>query len=106
MEPDLTKSLPECIEGPEAVRRFKATMTKLLSVPHAVLVERLKEHRRSVDSNPNRRGPKRKSELQERRELLAKLQAERQALDEAIAKVQEELAEKKPTRHPRRSHQA
>ena len=52
--------LPECIEGPEAFKRFDATMTALLSVPHATLVRREKAYRKKVDANPNRRGPKRK----------------------------------------------
>lgn len=101
MEPESSKSLPECIEGPEAGKRFQAVMTKILSVPRAVIVERLKEHRRSVESNPNRRGPRRSNELLAQRELLTKLQAERQALDETIAKVQAKLAEKKSTRQNR-----
>lgn len=34
------KPLPECIEGPEAFQRFDATISKLLYVPGAVLMER------------------------------------------------------------------
>jgi hypothetical protein len=88
----------EAVETPEAGHRFQAVMTKILSVPRAVFVERLKEHRRSVESNPNRRGPNWNNKLQAQLELLAKLQEERQALDDTIAKVQATLAEKKLTR--------
>ena len=54
--------LPECHEGPEAYERFDATMSALLSVPKKTVVRRLKVYRKKVDANPNRPGPKRKSE--------------------------------------------
>jgi hypothetical protein len=60
MESDPSASLPECIEGPEAFRRFDQGMTQILSVSHATLVRREKKYRKTVDANPNRRGPKRK----------------------------------------------
>ena len=56
----MRKTIPECIEGPEAFARFDAAVTALLAVPRSVLVRKLKAHRRKVDKNPNRRGPKRK----------------------------------------------
>ena len=48
------------IEGPEAYRRFEKTMKAVLAVPHAVIQQRIEEHRRQSALNPNRRGPKRK----------------------------------------------
>jgi hypothetical protein len=57
--------LPECHEGPEAYRRFDATMSALLSVPKSLIARRQKAYRKKVDANPNRRGPKRKSEIQD-----------------------------------------
>lgn len=51
----------EMIEGPDAAKRFDATMRALLSVPRAVLLRREAEYKKQVDANPNRRGPKRKA---------------------------------------------
>ena len=51
----------EMIEGPEAFTRFQAAMTKVLSVPHAVVKAHIEEHRKESAANPNRRGPKRKA---------------------------------------------
>jgi hypothetical protein len=51
---------PECVEGPEAFKRFDATMGALLSVPRTTLKRREKTYRKKVDANPTRRGPKRK----------------------------------------------
>ena len=65
MKPKPTRPLPECIEGPESSQRFAATVTKLLSVPRAVLLERENAYRKQVDANPKRRGPKRKTEIME-----------------------------------------
>lgn len=55
--------LPDCHEGPEAFDRFDATMSALLTVPKSLVVKRQKAHRKAVDANPKRRGPKRKSEF-------------------------------------------
>jgi len=55
--------LPECHEGPEAYERFDATMSALLAVPKTTIVRKLKAYRKKVDANPNRRGPKRKTEV-------------------------------------------
>jgi len=52
--------LPECHEGPEAARRFHGAMKTILAVPHAEIQRRIAEHRKEVDANTNRRGPKRK----------------------------------------------
>jgi hypothetical protein len=84
------KSLPECTEGPEAIQRFDAAMTKLLSIPRAVLVQRGAACRKQVDANPRRRSPKRKSEVlaTAQREALAKLQSEKQAIENKIVDVQ------------------
>jgi hypothetical protein len=57
--------LPECREGPEAYERFDATMSALLSVPKSLVLRRQKAYRKKVDANPNRRGPKRKGEIQD-----------------------------------------
>jgi hypothetical protein len=54
--------LPECHEGPEAFERFDATMSAILSVPKKLILRRQRAHRKKVDANPNRPGPKRKNE--------------------------------------------
>ena len=54
--------LPDCHEGQEAYERFDATMSALLAVPKSLVLRRQKAYRKKVDANPNRRGPKRKSE--------------------------------------------
>ncbi len=53
----------EMIEGPEAWKRFQDGMKKVLSVPSSEIKKRIEEHRKEVDANPNRRGPKRKREV-------------------------------------------
>ena len=55
-------NLPECHEGPEAYERFDTTMSALLSVPKKLILRRQRAYRKKVDANPNRPGPKRKSE--------------------------------------------
>jgi hypothetical protein len=37
---------------------FKALLTRVLTVPHSVIVEREVEYQRQSKLNPNRRGPK------------------------------------------------
>ena len=49
------------IEGPEAFERFNNTMKAVISVPHAVIKERIEEARKKSLENPKRRGPKPKS---------------------------------------------
>lgn len=49
---------PEMIEGPEAWNRFESAMRKVLSVPHAVIQQKIADHREQAAKNPNRRGPK------------------------------------------------
>ena len=57
----MMKSEPkDMVEGPEAWKRFQGAMKKVLAVPHSEIQERIAEHRKQVDANPNRRGPKRK----------------------------------------------
>ena len=63
MGEELELELPDCHEGPEAFERFDNTMSALLAVPKKLIVRRQKAYRKKVDANPNRRGPKRKSDL-------------------------------------------
>lgn len=48
------------IEGPEAFERFENAMRAVVKVPREAIQKKLEEHRKAVDANPNRRGPKRK----------------------------------------------
>jgi ribose 1,5-bisphosphokinase PhnN len=48
----------EMVEGPEAFQRFSKAMKAVISVPHAVIKQRLEEQRREAAKNPNKRGPK------------------------------------------------
>jgi hypothetical protein len=57
------EDLPECHEGPEASERFEATMAAILAVPKSLILRRQRAWRKKVDANPNRRGPKRKTEV-------------------------------------------
>jgi hypothetical protein len=57
--------LPDCHEGLDAFERFDATMLALLKVPKSLVLRRQRAYRKKVDANPNRRGPKRKSDAQE-----------------------------------------
>jgi len=59
---DTESELPECHEGPEAYERFEATMNAILAVPKSLILRRQRAWRKKVDANPNRRGPKRKTE--------------------------------------------
>jgi hypothetical protein len=58
MKHEANTPLPECIEGPEAYRRFEKTMKAVVAVPHAEIQRRIEEHRKESAKNPNRRGPK------------------------------------------------
>ena len=62
MKPD-PKPQPEYIEGQEAFQRFDAMMTALVAVPRSVIERREKAYRKKVETNPNKRGPKKKSAL-------------------------------------------
>jgi hypothetical protein len=64
MSDELDLPLPDCHEGQEAFERFDATMSLLLAVPKSTILKKQKAYRKKVDANQNRRGPKRKSELQ------------------------------------------
>jgi hypothetical protein len=61
MKPDPATQLPECIEGPEAFKRFDDGVRQILSVPHSTLVRRERAYKKKSLANPNRRGPKPKS---------------------------------------------
>jgi hypothetical protein len=50
----------EMVEGPEAWKRFEGTVKSVLAIPHSEIQRRIEEHRREVENNPHRRGPKRK----------------------------------------------
>jgi hypothetical protein len=52
--------MPECIEGPEALRRFDEGVKQILAVPHSTIARRERAYRKQVEANPHRRGPKRK----------------------------------------------
>jgi hypothetical protein len=58
MKTEPATSLPECIEGPEAFRRFDEGVRQILSVPHSTLVRRERAYKKKSLANPNRRGPK------------------------------------------------
>ena len=58
MKTEPATPLPECIEGPEAARRFDEGMRQILSVPHSTLVRRERAYKKKSLANPNRRGPK------------------------------------------------
>ena len=58
----MESELPDCHEGPEAYERFDATMSLLLTVPKKLILRRQRAHRKKVDANPNRPGPKRKAD--------------------------------------------
>jgi hypothetical protein len=55
------KAKPEYVEGSEAWQRFQVGMRKVLSVPHAVIQQRVEAERKRAAQNPHKRGPKRKS---------------------------------------------
>jgi hypothetical protein len=57
---------PDCHEGPEAFSTFDAGMTALLATPRSLVMKRQKAYLKKSEANPNRRGPKRKSELPEK----------------------------------------
>ena len=50
--------LPECIEGPEAFKRFDTLVDSVLSVPRSTLKRRETIYRKKKAANPNKRGPK------------------------------------------------
>jgi hypothetical protein len=52
--------LPECMEGPEAFKRFDALVNSVLLVPRSTLKRRETIYQKRKAANPNRRGPKRK----------------------------------------------
>jgi hypothetical protein len=66
---DENHALPECHEGPDAFERFDATMSALLAVPKSLILRRQRAYRKKVDANPNRPGPKRKSDLEAEPEM-------------------------------------
>jgi hypothetical protein len=60
MKTEPATPMPECYEGQEAFERFDALVGAVLAVPHSLIERRQRAYRKKVESNPNRRGPKRK----------------------------------------------
>lgn len=58
MKSEFASDLPDCMEGPEAFRRFDEGVRQILSVPHSVLVRRERTYKKKSAANPKRRGPK------------------------------------------------
>lgn len=52
------KPATEMYEGPEAFKRFDATVKTLLSVSHDELMRREQEYKKQAALNPRKRGPK------------------------------------------------
>jgi hypothetical protein len=52
----------EMVEGPEAYKRFDSLMANVLKVPHSIVQARVQEERERAARNPNRRGPKAKTQ--------------------------------------------
>ena len=61
MKAESPMPLPECIEGPEAARRFDEGISEILSVSHSTLVRRGRAYKKKAAKNPDRRGPKLKT---------------------------------------------
>jgi hypothetical protein len=51
--------------------RFTALVDRVITVPHSVIKERVKEHRRKSADNPHRPGPKRKTVKPSASDLVA-----------------------------------
>lgn len=58
MKTETVTPMPECIEGPEAFRRFDEGLRRILAVPHSMLARRERAYKKKSAQNPNRRGPK------------------------------------------------
>jgi len=52
------KSEPEMIEGPDAFRQVDEAVSRLLTVPKSVLLEREAAYKKRAALNANKRGPK------------------------------------------------
>jgi hypothetical protein len=63
MSDESESTWPEHHEGPEAYERFDATVSALLAVLRSLVLRRERAWRKMVDANPNRRGPKRITEV-------------------------------------------
>jgi len=57
MKPEIT--LPECIEGVEAFKRFDEGVKDILTVPHSLITRRERAYKKKVAASPTKRGPKR-----------------------------------------------
>ena len=58
MKDEASSALPECIEGPEAFRRFDEGAKQILSVPHSTIARRERAYKKKSLKNPSRPGPK------------------------------------------------
>jgi hypothetical protein len=52
----------DMVEGTEAFTRFENAMKKVLSVPKAEIQKRIEQHKKESALNPNKRGPKKKTD--------------------------------------------
>jgi len=52
------RSMPDCIEGPEAFERFDSLVDVVLSVPRSTLKRRETIYQKKKAANPHKRGPK------------------------------------------------
>ena len=78
----MSKKKAEMIEGPEAYKRFDATMKTLLAVPREVFQKRLKEFKEKIEKYPEQ---KRYSEI---------FIKNRENLPQQLAPLTEELKKK------------
>jgi len=70
MKHDTATNPLECIEGPDAFRRFDALVRGVISVPHSEIIRREREYQEQSRQNPHRRGPKPKQKADASRRPL------------------------------------
>lgn len=58
MKTEPSSTLPECVEGQEAFRRFDEGVRQVLAVPRGTLQRRERAYKKQSAANPRRRGPK------------------------------------------------
>ena len=62
---NISPELLEKCSGPDQFEKFDSLVTRLFAVPREKIIERREEYEFHSALNPNRRGPKRKSEIQD-----------------------------------------